>query len=282
MLSKIFAFVLAVWCSSLVESARILAVAPLPSYSHQVAFRPIWKELSLRGHNVTLITTDGINDPTLTNLSEIVVHDETYKIWRESGVIELMKDKSNQLNPFAAANIYLKLFADLTGAIMEREDVKRLLANDTTFDLVMTEPLLVVGLGFADFYKCKSIYVMSLEAPSYLHEAMGNPTHPVLYLEAALPVIVKSYMDRVLVTALYLFHHVFQSSFFTLNTSLLRQYFGENISPLGEIMERANMLFVNVNPTFAGVRPVTPSTIYYGAGAHLEPEKPLPNVSHFK
>lgn len=282
MLSKTFAFVFVVWCFPLIECARILAVAPLPSYSHQVAFRPIWKELSLRGHNVTLITTDGINDPTLTNLTEIVVHDETYTIWRESGVIELMKDKSNQLNPFAAADIYMKLFADLTGAIMEREDVKRLLANDTTFDLVMTEPLLVVGLGFADFYKCKSIYVMSLEAPSYLHKAMGNPTHPVLYLEAALPITVKSYMDRVLVTAVYLFHYIFHSSFVSLNTNLLRQYFGEDISPMKEIMDRANMLFVNVNPAFAGVRPVTPSTVYYGAGSHLEPEKPLPNVSNFK
>lgn len=42
-----------------------------PSISHQVIFQPIWKELSLRGHKVTVITPNPLKDPTLTNLTEI-------------------------------------------------------------------------------------------------------------------------------------------------------------------------------------------------------------------
>lgn len=277
MLSQLFVFV--AFCFYFSDCARILAVAPLPSYSHQVAFRPIWKELSLRGHNVTLITTDPINDPSLTNLTEIDLHNETYHIWRSSGIIQLMQQKENQRNPLGVADKYLEVFAKLTDCIMTQDKVKELLTSDTSFDLVMTEPVLVVGLGFADFYKSKLIFVMSLEAASHIHITMGNPTHPVLYPETALPFTPNTYATRVLATFISLMYIMFQSQYYEFGTNLLRKHFGDNVSTLGEITDRANMLFVNVNPIFGGIRPVTPSTIYFGRGSHLQPEKPLPDVS---
>lgn len=279
MLHTILVFAFAVGFISYTECARILAVAPLPSYSHQVAFRPIWKELSLRGHSVTVVTTDPSNDSSLKNLTEIDIHDETYRIWRDSGIVPIMQNKNTQLNPFATAGLFIDLFSNLTKAVLENEGVKMLLNENITFDLVMTEPFLPAGLGFVDIYKSKLILITSLEAPTYLHQAMGNPIHPVLYPEAALPLTMKTYTDRVIATALTVFYKIFQSYYFDINTSLLRQYFGENISSMGELLNKANMLFVNVNPIFGGVRPVTPSTIYYGAGSHLEEEKPLPTVS---
>ena len=54
--------------------ARILGVVPIPSYSHQIVYRPIWRELSLRGHQVVVMTTDPMKDPALTNLTEIDWH----------------------------------------------------------------------------------------------------------------------------------------------------------------------------------------------------------------
>lgn len=53
------------------ESANILGVIPTPSYSHHVSFQPVWRELSVRGHNVTIITANPMNDHELTNLTEI-------------------------------------------------------------------------------------------------------------------------------------------------------------------------------------------------------------------
>lgn len=43
----------------------ILVIISTPSFSHQAPLRPIWKELALRGHNVTLITTDPMNNSSL-------------------------------------------------------------------------------------------------------------------------------------------------------------------------------------------------------------------------
>lgn len=279
MLCKVALFTIAVWYISFGECARILAIAPLPSYSHQVAFRPIWKQLSLRGHNVTVVTTDPINNPSLTNLTEINIHDVMYDIWRSSGIIRLMQQKESQMNPFALVEIYLQLFTNLTDALMEQKEVQKLLEDDVSFDLVMTEPLISVGLGFADRYKSKLILVMSLEAPAFLHAAVGNPTHPVLYVEAAFPFIPNTYLKRIIVVVHWLFQTSFRSKYSEFNTNLLRKHFGEGASSMSEMLDKANMIFVNVNPIFGGVRPVTPSTIYFGGGFHLEQEKPLPEVS---
>lgn len=68
---------------------------------------------------------------------------------------------------------------------MDHQNIKPFLRNDRSFDLVTTEPLVPVGVVFAAHYNSKLILVMSLEAPTYVHIAIGNPFHPVLYPELA-------------------------------------------------------------------------------------------------
>ncbi|KAJ8708784.1 hypothetical protein PYW08_010166 [Mythimna loreyi] len=51
----VFSFLLQIFSS---DAARILAVYPVPSISHQVTFRPITMELVKRGHEVVVITAD--------------------------------------------------------------------------------------------------------------------------------------------------------------------------------------------------------------------------------
>lgn len=66
-----------------VQSARILGLFPTPSVSHQSVFQPIWRELSLRGHKVTVITPNPLKDPSLTNLTEIDMS-EAYEIQKKN------------------------------------------------------------------------------------------------------------------------------------------------------------------------------------------------------
>lgn len=51
--------------------ADILAIIPTASFAHQVPFRPLWRELAKRGHNITLVTSDPMNDPSLKGVKEI-------------------------------------------------------------------------------------------------------------------------------------------------------------------------------------------------------------------
>ncbi|KAJ8878993.1 hypothetical protein PR048_019599 [Dryococelus australis] len=51
--------------------ARILGVSPVTSVSHQIVYRAVTTELAKRGHELVVITTDPVNDPTLANYTEI-------------------------------------------------------------------------------------------------------------------------------------------------------------------------------------------------------------------
>lgn len=280
----IIVFVFVTWSCCFSECARILGIAAFPSYSHQVAYRPLWKELSLKGHDVTLITTDPMNDSSLINLKQINIHKETYPVLRSSKLIQSLQMQSiyHQLFPFASFKIYADLIYELTKVIMEQTEVVKLLEDDTTFDLVITEPVVFIGFSFADKYKSKLIFITSMEAFTSVHRVMGNHVHPIAYSETTLPFTAKTYWNKIVITIHYFFHYIFRPVHLAENTKLLRTYFGETMSPLNKIADNASMLFINVNPIFGRVRPITPSTIYYGGGSHLEPEKPLPGVSHLK
>lgn len=51
--------------------ARILGVFWYPAKSHYAIFQPIWKEFSLRGHQVTVITSFSMIEENLFDLIEI-------------------------------------------------------------------------------------------------------------------------------------------------------------------------------------------------------------------
>lgn len=62
------------------EAARILAIFPAPSISHQVVFRPLTQALAKRGHEIVVITPDpafqkvAILLPILQKLSSMMFH----------------------------------------------------------------------------------------------------------------------------------------------------------------------------------------------------------------
>lgn len=74
---------------SFAQCANILFVTSFPSHSHQVMFQPVWKELSLRGHNVIAITPNPLRDESLTNLTEVDIS-KLYEKIQVSLVINLL------------------------------------------------------------------------------------------------------------------------------------------------------------------------------------------------
>lgn len=124
------------------EAARILAIIPIPSYSHQIPYRPIWTTLSQRGHEVVLLTTDPINDPSLTNLTEISFK-HAYKFFKElninfvnnlNGAYSWLDTAREQLWPMGR---------ELTKDIYEHPQVRKMYAPNSgeKFDLVIIENL---------------------------------------------------------------------------------------------------------------------------------------------
>lgn len=123
-----------------IHSANILFFTIVPSLSHQLFLRSIFRELSLRGHNVTAVTTDPLRDKTLVNLTEIDVgflHDK-FKLLSE----EFPAEQS------LFYTVYRILFYTrvATQSIYEKEHVLNVLKYQQ-FDLVIVEN--VSPLAFA-------------------------------------------------------------------------------------------------------------------------------------
>lgn len=59
------------------DGAQILAFLPLYVTSHQLTYRPIFRELAKRGHDITFVTS--IPDPTATYKQIIIEYDDKQK-----------------------------------------------------------------------------------------------------------------------------------------------------------------------------------------------------------
>lgn len=258
-------------------AANILGVVPIPSYSHQIIFRPIWRELSLRGHKVTVLTTDPMNDKSLTNLTEIDWH-FAYDLWNvKHNLSKIIREH----NFFTIMDRLTFMLNDIANQELEHPEVQKLIKDEKAhFDLLLVENLMPTMMAFSVRFKCPFIGITSLDAPPYLHGIMGNPIHPVLYPHFMLPFSEKLSLIEKLVSVFYYLYIEFivYSKTYALEDQTVRKHFGETTPRLEDIEKNISMMFINVNPIFSTIRPVGPLTIQIGGGIHLEKPKPLPKV----
>ncbi|KAF2883475.1 hypothetical protein ILUMI_22717 [Ignelater luminosus] len=260
------------------DSARILAIVPTPSYSHQTAFRHIWKELSQRGHQVTLLTTDPINDKRLTNLTEIDLH-FTYGLLNEkynvTNLIEAAKDDNLK---------FIRMYQSMSVHVLQEEllhpQVQELIKNEDNqqFDLVLAELFHPTMYAFAELYKCPLIGISSMETFTTVYHSLGNPSHPILQPDVALPFVTPLNFKERLLSTLYTAFMKIYLRFVTIpqETKLIRKYFGEHYPTSMEMRNRMSLLFVNTDHIFNVIRPLIPSVIQIGGGSHIDFSTALP------
>ena len=262
-----------------VSGAKILAIVPTPSISHQVVFRPLWRELSLRGHDVVLMTTDPVNDKSLTNLTEIDLHFSYELMNVKHNITDIINRYGG--NPFRMLDAIINMNDDICNEQLSHVDVQKLLFDeDVHFDLVMVEVLQPVMFAFGQRFDCSMIGIVSMNAQSAAYEIMGNPYNPITDPEFMLPFAGKLNFPERLISVLhrifvkyYSYTHVLPMTHRT-----IQRRFGHNKS-LADIRERFSMLFLNVHPALFGVRPLVPSVVDIGGGLHIQPPKPLPQVN---
>ncbi|KAK4872661.1 hypothetical protein RN001_014690 [Aquatica leii] len=254
------------------DSARILGVVPTPSYSHQVAFRPIWKELSLRGHQVVIVTTDPINDPSLVNLTEIDIG-SAYDLWNNN-IAEI-----TSTNPLKSLFLMLETISNVHKQILSHRDVENLIKNKTEyFDVVIIEYTSRSMFAFANRFQAPLIVGSSLDATVEMHYLMGNPIHSMLYPSYLLPVHQNmSFFERVLAT---LFHQVLfkliMREYYIDQNNNIKTFFGDDYPSAAEIDQNISLMLTNSDPIFHKVKPLVPTIVEFGGGTHRVAPKPLP------
>ncbi|KAK5638206.1 hypothetical protein RI129_012501 [Pyrocoelia pectoralis] len=256
---------------SVTNGAKILGIVPTPSYSHQIVFQSLWRELSLRGHQVTTISTHPINDPKLTNLTEIDL-----SVFRDNSYIEKIMQES-QLNIINQIREYYRNMINTIDRMLDHPEVKKLIHDkNEKFDLVIAEYFFTSVLAFAEKFDCPSIGMFSLDAWNAMHKMVGNPTHPTLYPDALLPFEGElSLAERVVSFIFYHMNTYLLDYMQNLQKELVEKHFGSQTS-VQDLSQNISLLFINSDPIFHHVRPLVPSVIQVGGGFHKIPAKPLP------
>lgn len=275
-------FVLCLLFASQKEAARILAVIPFPSISHQVVFRPLTQALAQRGHEVTVITADPAfpKGGTPANLTEIDVHDISYNIWKTVFMDAFQGNKDDIVMVLEA--IYQSVIAAVD-AQLEDKQVKNLI-NDKSrkFDVLIIEACTRPALVFSHIYKVPVIQMSSFGAALDNYVNIGAPVHPILY-----PSITRQRLHNLTwwekvkeVYVDFMMNRMYERNK-KAEIAMLRKHFGDSVPSIDELNNNVDMLFLNVHPVFEGIRPVPPSVVYMG-GLHVNPPKELPTVSTFK
>lgn len=136
--------------SQIATGAKILCILPYPSYSHQKALVNVCKTLSLRGHQVTVITPNPLGDKKLINLTEIDIS-FLYDLIRERNFHEIFSSDRYLITTIFEKD---KLHISFSDAILTSKRVKELLENkDEYFHIVLVEAHNRVMFAFGEKYK---------------------------------------------------------------------------------------------------------------------------------
>lgn len=260
-------------------AARILAIVSLPSFSHQLAYRPLFKELSLRGHQVVLFTTDPINDSSLTNLTEIDMHG-SYSILSKMNFNDIFV-----LSEYFAPITMMQKVIDFGRALEHYQynlkQVRDVVKNEK-FDLVIAEALEPSPVAFGEMFNCPVIAITSMDAHNIIHQVMGNPTHPVIYPTQDLRYFTPTtFRQRLLHVIFRLVFQYYYSVCAEESRTLLNSFFEKTLPAFDETVKRVQLTFINANPVFYPTRPLSPATVNV-FGLHISKPKPLPEVSTLK
>ncbi|CAH2230243.1 jg19997 [Pararge aegeria aegeria] len=262
---------------SLTNCAKILAVFPTPSISHQIVFRPLIHELVRRGHEVTVITTDPAfpKDEAPINLTEIDVHDLSYKIWINA--LEESKAGSEDDSISTQIEVVLKTMSQVFKAQVATHEIQEIISRKKEyFDLLIIEAYVKLALAFTHIFKAPTIQISSFGGLQFNYAVVGAPVHPLLY-----PTVMnqKTYnlSNYEKLEQLYKLG-VLERSMGLLeqeDDKLLKNIFGWDIPSIRDLSNNVDMLFLNTHSIWSDNQPVPPSIVYIG-GIHNRAPKQLP------
>ncbi|CAG9762209.1 unnamed protein product [Ceutorhynchus assimilis] len=259
------------------QSGRILCIYQMPAVSHQATFKPISRELSLRGHEVIVVTPHPINDPRFVNLTEIDTSGPTYEIIHRHGFEFFM---SKELPVQSKIPKIFRMYNEFAHAILGNEEFRKIYTDESQkFDLIISQ-IYVSPIMYALSAKLKApiIGVSSMGGWTGTHFAIGNHNPPSIYSEMFLPYNGGdlTFYERIKSTLYYLWTRYYVN-FVAMPKwdSIAKQYLGENLPYLADIERNVSALFLNINAILYTPRPMVPTVVSLSF-MHIQPPKPLP------
>lgn len=222
------------------DASRILAITPMPYFSHQYFYRPVWRELANRGHEIVLITAAPMPG-NLTNIKQIDISFITKMLPRPG----YTTDYIDQIEG------YYELMLAMAEAQLSSPKVQQLIHNPKEhFDLVIVEFTCPVMFSFKKRFNTPLILVSPMDMLNYYYERTGSPSHELLY----------SFFREIQT----------EPGFFPRIDAVSKKFFGSDALAIEDALQQFDLTFTNVNMALQEVRPFSPAVIPMGGGMFLE------------
>ncbi|XP_034661783.1 UDP-glucuronosyltransferase 2A2 [Drosophila subobscura] len=258
-----------------VQSSNILAVFPFTGRSQYIFAEQYLKELSRRGHNVTVINTFGSdkNEPNFRVIGATKIH--------ELMAAFAAADFSQSAGQWKMLSMTTQFLNMLTANVLEDPAVQELLTSRESFDLVIMETVQNEALfGLAQHFGALTIGISSYGTDRHIDELMGNIS-PLSYN----PMLLSSrteqmnYEERL--------WNVWEAGVVWLHKRLIHlpsqrqlygKYFPEARQSLEQVMDGFSLMLLGQHFSLSYPRPYLPNMIEVG-GLHLQQQRkvqPLP------
>ena len=267
------------------EGSRILVSAPFGPKSHQNMFVPLIKELSNKGHNITVLSNYESSELlNISNIRFITVHELAIDLKRLPNIFETILDPDYWELTKSAYNTFFYEMAESITMTFDHPGIRQLLSNpDEKFDLVlMSHAASLASLPMVWHFKAPMISM----SPNILFPgtstALGDDEH-----DSYAPFMLSSFTDRMtlsertmnfMITRAFIYFasrwHFATSRSYAKRTGLI-----PDCPPLEEIERNMSLVFINSHPAFSYPRALPPQVIEIGA-MHCRPAKPLLSVSY--
>ncbi|KAH8343684.1 hypothetical protein KR059_004433 [Drosophila kikkawai] len=257
-----------------VQSSRILAVFPFPGRSQYIFAEQYLKELSRRGHNVTVINTFG-SDKTEPN----------FRVIGAKKIHEIMAAFSNLAYDQTASQwTVLTMTTDflnlLTTSVLDEPAVKDLLESQEHFDLVIMETVQNEALfGLAQHFGALTMGISSYGTDRHIDELMGNIS-PLSYN----PMLLSSRTERMVFEerlwnvweAIVIWLHK-RIVHLPTQRELYAKYFPSARKSLEEVMDSFSLVLLGQHFSLSYPRSYLPNMIEVG-GLHLQQQRKVQDL----
>ncbi|XP_012287223.1 UDP-glucuronosyltransferase [Orussus abietinus] len=258
------------------DGARILGIFPTAAYSHQRVFHALMLALNKRGHEIVMLTTHPVGDPTLRNFTEIDLGfarehlpDVNYIEWRRTS---------------SWVDIVPKVFDGMGSAVVsifEDPNVRKLYESEVQrFDVVFVEVFCWHAMySFAWRFNAPLIGVTSLGESSLNRYSIGEPvmtSHPSMWELQRRSGINLPFWKRVVnfVEVWRLIYDI-RANYMGELDRLARKYLGHDMPYIGDIEKNMSLLMVNQQLPISEAALIAPKVVYIG-GIQVELKKPPP------
>lgn len=253
------------------QCAKILAVLPFPSKSHQNVYKPILQELVNRGHKISIITAikykfreESVHQIHLPFLNNMYNSTKTMKaVSKQQYLIPIM---------MSADSIFTNFFEKV---IIES---KKYLSTQS-FDLIILEALHPLMFGYCCIFNVPTVGISPNSVPSFINNAIGNPLHLNLHPELFFNIFgeftfyqrLKSVLLGMTVKIAY---HLYALPRYN---NIISKHLG-SCPNLHDLQKNMSLLLFNNNPFTHRIRPLVPTSIAMGSFLHIHEPRALPQV----